>query len=189
VLGLSAFDRPHPQLQCQRAIEALLFDYYVDEQTSISESGYNSEPQAKSIGYISKDSGANVKVGLFTDDNYKEISAVVFSSLGSWGKVRALADDRNALTIFHTVHDNPFSLGFRPIVNKTIKAEYTETILDGLRVYHNPFASYPLRPDIFRSPEVFQTYFSEADQEWVQECSSRNLLFRSCMILKIKKEL
>jgi hypothetical protein len=33
---------------------------------------------------------------------------------------------------------------------------YRENILDGLRVYHNPFAAHPLDLSLFDRPEVFQ---------------------------------
>jgi hypothetical protein len=45
---------------------------------------------------------------------------------------------------------------------KAKKANYTERLLDGLRVYHNPLATHPLDRGVFRHPDVFQSSYSEA---------------------------
>ncbi|MDB6158093.1 MAG: hypothetical protein JWO04_1799 [Gammaproteobacteria bacterium] len=61
--------------------------------------------------------------------------------------------------------DGIFFFGFRintrgdtPHIIREPKRHYTESLLDGLRVYHNPFATHPLDPAIFRHPQVFQVW-------------------------------
>ncbi len=105
VLAIAPFDRPHYQLQVQRAIEALLFDYYVDEQDVQDGDGIGFT--VKSLGSVKKESGADIRLGVFNDSQFNGISAVHFSTVGSWGKVRALADDRDALTSFTTLREGP----------------------------------------------------------------------------------
>ena len=39
-------------------------------------------------------------MGLFCTPEYSDVSAVIYSSLATWGKVRALADNPSALTIY-----------------------------------------------------------------------------------------
>ncbi|WP_063695688.1 hypothetical protein [Bradyrhizobium embrapense] len=39
VLAITAIDNPHARLTCQRAIEAVLFGYYVDEERYLREGG------------------------------------------------------------------------------------------------------------------------------------------------------
>lgn len=43
------------------------------------------------------------------------------------------------------------------------KRQYTENLLDGLRIYHNPFARHPLDPGIFRNPSVFQVWQEDGE--------------------------
>lgn len=43
------------------------------------------------MAYIPNSNGKNVELGIFTNDSYKEISAVVFSTTGTFGKVVAQA--------------------------------------------------------------------------------------------------
>ncbi|AUQ47418.1 hypothetical protein D1822_15050 [Phaeobacter inhibens] len=40
----------------------------------------------KKVSSVSKPSGAPVELGIFTNDSYKEISAVIFSTTGTYGK-------------------------------------------------------------------------------------------------------
>jgi hypothetical protein len=65
-----------------------------------------------------------------------------------------------------------------PLVTKGRKADYHESLLDGLRVYHNPNATHKLTKDIFRDNDVFQSYYSEEKQDWVYEDRTGLLLFR-----------
>jgi hypothetical protein len=69
---------------------------------------------------------------------------------------------------------------------KARKGEYKETLLDGLRVYHNPDASYPLDPAIFRTPDVMQTYYSQDAEDWEHEQTEGQLLFRSVLTQESK---
>ena len=96
-----------------------------------------------------------------------EVSALIFSSCATWGKVRALSADPNPHVVFTALRSNLNG----PIPHRIVanKEDYNETLLDGLRVYHNPDAYHPLDPAIFRSDEVMQSYFSKIENDWVYE--------------------
>lgn len=176
ILAIAPFDRPNFNLQANRAIEALLFDYYVDEESYLAKGNLEIELKGKAINKVTKDSGSPISLGVFNDNSYEEISAIVFSTTGSWGKVRALASDIHAFTYFDTIHYNPNSV--MPVRRRTPKANYRESILDGLRVYHNPFAKHPLDKSLFRSEEIFQAYYDFEKGDFAYEFSNKNLLYR-----------
>jgi hypothetical protein len=173
VLAITAFDSPHAILASQRAIEAVLFGHYVDEEKYLRE---GDELKGYEIDSVAKDNGSSVNVGVFKDEDFKYLSAVVFSSCATWGKVRALSADPNPDVMFEAVKYNPN--GTKPHFVKAKKANYTERLLDGLRVYHNPLATHPLDPRVFRHSDVFQSYYSEARNDWVYESKEGLLLFR-----------
>ena len=54
-------------------------------------------------------------------------------------------------------------------------AVYKEHLLDGLRVYHNPYADYPLDPELFGPDEVFQAT-SDGAANLVLLCPGTRLL-------------
>jgi hypothetical protein len=103
VLAISAFDRPYAQLSCQRAIEALLFGYYVDEEKYLREGGTLKGYQIESV---LKDNGAEVRVNLFRDPSFSWLSAVLFSSCATWSKVAALSNDPNPNMEFTALRRN-----------------------------------------------------------------------------------
>jgi hypothetical protein len=173
VLAVTAFDSPFAPLACQRAIEAVLYGYYVDEERFLKEGGVL---KGQRVHSVTKDNGSPIPVGVFGTHDFAWLSAVIFSSCASWGKVRALSSDPNPSVVFDAVKYNPN--GVVPHLIKARKSEYSESLLDGLRVYHNPTATHKLDVSIFRHNDVFQSYYSEEHQDWAYDQRDGLLLFR-----------
>jgi hypothetical protein len=152
VIAIAPFDRPASQLASNRPIIAALYGEYFDEETTIREQ--HNQVVHMSVSALTKPSGAEVPVGFFTDDAYADVSAVVYGPLATWGKLRALADAPQRVTIFQTLHPNPGHL--LPKVRSTRKAVYSDDLLDGLYVLHNPYAKRPLLTNAFDHPRVAQ---------------------------------
>lgn len=184
VLALAPFDRPFANLQAQRTIEALLFGYYVDEEAYMKEGDFSDQPKGQQIGSVLKRNGAPISVGLFNSGSAKEISAVVFNPTATWGKALALSQDPDSHSVFTAVSLNVS--GSIPHKTTLPKASYSEHLIDGLRVYHNPHASYPLPTEIFRNRRVFQAYWDHKEGTWVYEQNDGQLLFRNVQT-KIKQ--
>jgi len=171
---VTSFDQPFSFVACQRPIEAVLHGYYVDEERFIATQGPEGRLEGEQLQRVFKDNGSPLELGIFSSPAYSEISAVIFSSCATFGKVRALSSDPNPGIVFTAVRHNP--TGVQPYVVKQPKALYTERLVDGLRIYHNPFASRPLDPALFRHPGVFQSYYQNGD--WVYEAREGQLMFR-----------
>jgi hypothetical protein len=103
VLAVSAFDRAYARLTCQRASEAVLFGYYIDEERFLREGGALKGQRLESV---IKDNGSPVPLGIFASEDFAWLSAVIFSSCASWGKVMALSSDPNPNIVFQTVKCN-----------------------------------------------------------------------------------
>lgn len=176
VLGITAFDSPYARLACQRAIEGVLYGYYVDEERFLREGG---TLEGQQLAAVKKNNLAEVPMAVFGKEEFAWLSAVVFSSCASWGKVRALSADPNPNTFFTAVRLN--RSGLAPHVVRARKTEYSESLLDGLRVYHNPAATHRLDVSAFRHPDVFQLYYSQIVEQWIHEQRDGLLLFRSVL--------
>lgn len=61
------------------------------------------------------------------------------------------------------------------IFYKGPNTRYKEHLLDGLRVYHNPYADYPLDPELFGRNEIFQAT-SAGVADLVSLCPATRLL-------------
>ena len=89
---------------------------------------------------LKKSNGTNVPLGLFNDETYSDISAIMYSSLATFGKARALSNDiGNFLFRAVRIKDN-----YTPIEIVAQKDEYYESLCDGLRLFLNPYAKQPI---------------------------------------------
>jgi hypothetical protein len=156
VIGLASFDRPYSHYAVNRAIVAVLYGIYVDEETTIAK-GAN-ELIKYPVDAVVKNENASIPVGLFATDEYKDVSAIIYSSLVTWGKIRGLADNPEAMTIYNTCH-LPADGSIIPEVRFAKKSEYKEDIADGLHILHNPYAEHPLDISTFNHERVAQYFF------------------------------
>jgi len=177
VLAIASFDRAFAHLEAQRAVEALLYGYYIDEEAYIKARDFSNPPKGHQITQVLKHNGTPIDVGLFGSNIAKEISAVIFNPTATWGKALALSQDPQSKSVFTAMSLNVSGLIPHKIVLP--KALYSEHLLDGLRVYHNPYASHPLPKMIFRNRRVFQSYWNDVTKDWVYEQYEGQLLFRT----------
>lgn len=159
VIGIASFDRPLAHLAALRPVTAALYGLYHDEEATPRDAtcvvSYN-VAQARKNAYV------NIDLGLFCDNSFADVSAVIYSSLVTWGKIRGMADNPTARTLYTTFHPQEESL--LPRVLTRLKRDYSEHLLDGLMVLHNPFATHPLSDDVFDHPRIAQVRLTPSGQ-------------------------
>lgn len=154
VIAIASFDRPFAHFAAARPILATLYGLYHDEEATI-ESGSKSIISYNVEAAVKKEN-VNIAMGLFCTPEYSDVSAVIYSSLATWGKVRALADNPSALAVYTTFTPRENSL--YPKVHQAKKNDYIEHLADGLYILHNPFAKHPLPKETLSHPRVAQGY-------------------------------
>lgn len=174
VIAIAPFDRPLAHLAANRPIMATLYGIYFDEDATIAAQAKN--VITHDIEAVTKHDTANVPVGMFSDDAYKDVSAVVYGPLATWGKVRALADAPKRKIQFTTVHPSS-GPGLMPEVRTATKANYVEHLLDGLYVFHNPYAERPLSASVF-DHERLGRFIVRPDGDLEERCPDDFLLMR-----------
>lgn len=80
VVAIAPFDSEHSLMQNNELINLVLFGIGAP---SLDADDFGKQSK---IEEVFKPSGAAVKMGIFTNDSFKEISAVIFSTLGTFGK-------------------------------------------------------------------------------------------------------
>lgn len=174
VLAIAPFEQPGSHLQLYRPIEALLYDYYVDEAECLANpERFPNGPVGKSLGSVQKDNGAEIELGFFDCPRFSHISAVIFSHLGTWGKVDAMCGNPSA--IIQSVWSSPN--GLKRVVARG--NECKEKITDGLRIYHNPYAFNPLPLEVFRREGVVQTWTDPINRVMTVEQADNSLQTRT----------
>lgn len=184
VVAVSNFDQPYSFMAASRPIDAVLHGYYVDEEKFIASKERGERLEGEALDKVLKNNGSPIELGMFSSPAYKEISAVIFSNCANMGKVRAMSSDPGSGIAFTALRQNMNSS--QPHVIQEPKRRYQEHLLDGLRVYHNPFAVHPLDRSLFRHPVVFQSYW---ENDWVYEQREGQLLCRWVNVAMSRSEL
>ncbi|MCX6073619.1 MAG: hypothetical protein NTY39_04790 [Campylobacterales bacterium] len=89
VIAIAPFDSHHSYTQNNTLINRVLFGI---EPPTINE---NKEPVSNKISHIINNNGESIELGIFTNDSYKEISAVIFSTTGTFGKAVVQSNVKN----------------------------------------------------------------------------------------------
>jgi len=174
VLAIAPFEQPDFQYQYDRPIQALLYDHYVDETAYFKDrSKYPNGPPSRLLGSVEKDSGTTIDMGIFMSDAWQEVSAVIFSCVATWGKAVAMSTQQPCGTVETSWGEGPQGIPKRRTV--PIGAP-SETISDGLIIFHNPHATNPLKLDTFRRVGVVQHFLTSDD--WQDEGKDGSLQFR-----------
>jgi hypothetical protein len=178
LLAIAPFEQPWFNLQVYRPIEALLYDYYVDEQEYLANpERFPGGLESKSLGSVTKDNGSEIELGFFNCERFSHVSAVVFSNVATWGKVDALSG--NPMMVVSTQWETDQGISHRT----ASFGKVGETIIDGLRIYHNPYAKHPLPANIFKRPGVVQTWTDPDKMEMMTEGRENSLTLRSAFVI------
>ena len=157
IIALAPFHAPYHYFCADVPIRSVLYDYYVDESALLNnpQEYPDGRPPTKHLGVVKKDNGSGIPLGLFNDERMREVSAIIFNPTATWGKIDALSqcDDQSVFYFFTLKCDNGMITS-----NILPKYRYSESIFSGLQIYHNPFASYPISPDLFGRDEVTQCF-------------------------------
>ncbi|MBY5545992.1 hypothetical protein HFO61_03905 [Rhizobium leguminosarum] len=103
-------------------------------------------------------------LGIFNRPEFACVSAIMYSSVATYGKVRALGRSTEHFVFQATRIRN--NLELIPIA--ATKGDYVESLRDGLRVFHNPNANAPLPFELFEPLDIRE--FRMIDGEMFTTC-------------------
>jgi hypothetical protein len=131
IVAISNFGTQDFYLQGDAPMQMLLFDIGKEKE-------------------IYKVNGAPISLGLFRTPALSHISGVLYSSLATFGKARALGNDEGDIT-FRAVRKKE---GAEPTYITAQKQEYKESLTDGLVLHTNPYAAVPFDAQLFDDPGI-----------------------------------
>ncbi|MGH0586558.1 hypothetical protein ACQVQY_10660 [Bacillus mycoides] len=109
---------------------------------------------------IKNESTAKIDLGIFFDESYTDVSAVIFSTTTTMGKLTATVashnQDYNEKLVYNFYRD--FLDENEPYKVSLISPESQEALTDGLFVFHNPNTKNPLPLETFHGPGITQYY-------------------------------
>lgn len=152
VICLAPFEQPFFLMQNDNAVKRVLYGF----DRLISEDDYERNTrtihgQTRTTSVL-KPNGALVPLGLFTRPGLEHVSAVIFSNTATLTKVRALVGEGSYPVVLTGCRYNAKELRYR--VDQALRPDYKESLLDGLHVCLNPFATHPLPTEAFEGREI-----------------------------------
>lgn len=104
---------------------------------------------------------SEIPIGIFKDDNYKHISAIIFSCTTTLGKLTSLDISNGNQNQINSVLNirNDFEKPFYKI--QVVSKENPEFLDDGLVIFHNPKANNPLDEKLFSKSNAIQVLPNE----------------------------
>lgn len=178
VIALAPFEQRFFSLQNDRPIRAVLYDEYVNEDKYLDNPElFPDGPPVENLGFVEKDNGAEIPLGIFNDSQYECLSAVIFNNAATFSKLQALANKNGEKVMITSTWSTPPTGKTEHIGGWS--SEYKENITDGLMVFHNPFAKYKIDPETFRAERIFQVYPGEEEWTLIFENHEDRLLTRN----------
>lgn len=151
VLAVGSFDQVNYGREYIYPMLALLYGlYFLPPQNSYCEKSEIIKPGTQS----------KIPIGIFTNNHYSEISAIIFSCTLTLGKLTSLSISRgneslNSVICFRrTDRDSQ-----EKFLLQEVSQDIPEDIADGVFVFHNPYAKNKLPNELFSKIAVTQLFF------------------------------
>lgn len=144
VIAVAPYEQPMFFIQNNEAIIRVLYAQGVDKENDFVE-----VVVSKAI----KNKKTPLELGLFTNDEYKHISAIIFSTTATLGKVITQTSLKRDIRSSWYHPEKGLVMELRD------NAMHFETHLDGLQVHHNPFAEKKLPLEEFDNYEITHYFY------------------------------
>lgn len=117
--------------------------------------------------FVLKDNNSPIQLGLFCDDTYKHVAAVVFSCVATHGKLCAMAvSQQKTLLLPQQILNIRHDYDFPHFKLQEVSVKVPETLTDGLFIFHNPYAENPLSDEVFKKTDAIQIHVKGKDLQF-----------------------
>ena len=157
VIAISSYDQINYGKEFYYSMMALLYGLY-----------YNVEKKRfeRKSTILKPGTDSPIPLGLFCDNSYEHVSAVIFSCTVTLGKLTALSISQGNFSMNGVLQIKLDSE--EPLYKiKPISPESPEELEDGVFVFYNPYAKNPLCQDIFENTSVVQVRLRDKTKEQI----------------------
>ena len=137
----------------------VLYNAYYDpeDRENLKIYGYdNLDHEYKYKDTYLKSNGTQLELGLFSTEKYKHISAIIYSCTMTLGKLTSLCVNHSTPKFIVTEWEEHKKLRYSNTISD-------ESLLDGLFIFHNPYAEKEFSNDFFNQKGITNIYFNEDD--------------------------
>lgn len=150
IIALSGYEQINYGNNFYYAMMALLYGLYYDNLN---------DKYTEKTSIVKKETNSQINLGFFQNDNFNHISAIVFSSTLTLGKLTSLAISQNKSSLKTNSVLN-IRLDNEPPYYKlqVVSDKNPEYLSDGLFIFHNPFAENPIDRDLFKNTNAINIF-------------------------------
>lgn len=131
VIALSSYDQINYGKESFYSMVALLYGFYFSPETY----SYN-----KKNSILKPNTNSEIKLGIFSDKKFSDISAIIFTSTLTLGKLTSLVLSEGQHSLNSAILVKQYDEDDIRCVVQTVCPDFPETLFDGLYVFHNPNA-------------------------------------------------
>lgn len=164
VVAVAPFEQPLFFTQNNEAIIRVLYGQGIDS---------SNEFQEASIPFAMKNESTPLELGLFTNDKFKEISTIIFSSIATIGKAITQTELSRDIRVSRFHEEKGLMMEIKP------NDKHFETHLDGLQIHHNPYAKIKLNSDLFDRYEITHYFYDPAKKKIDNQQKSYTIISRN----------
>jgi hypothetical protein len=153
IIAIAPFDQKLTFNQNNIAINNILYGQMIKHNLFEKDK----EPKCEIVynSTIEKNEKTSLDIGIFKTDKYKEVSAIIFSTMATISKAITQSDLKCKVRLSR-FHEEKGLL--RDIIKNE---ECNESHLEGLQIYHNPFAINPLDEREFNKYEITHYWYDK----------------------------
>jgi len=153
IIAIAPFDQKLTFNQNNIAINNVLFGQMV--RHNLLEKNEKAKCEIIYNETILKNENIELDIGIFKTDRYKEVSAIIFSTMATMSKAITQSDLRCKVRL------SKFSEEKGLVIDIIENEDCNESHLEGLQIYHNPFALNPLDEREFSKYEITHYWYDK----------------------------
>lgn len=185
VIALGSFDQPFFHMEYDRGMLPVAYGLYTDENANFDgDIAYqHGNCPVKHMKHILNHNNSRIDLGLFTNEGMKWLSAIIFSCTATISKFRINQIDEKNLIVFEGQFlDEDLTLHNIRAKN----TDFPEELVDGLQVYHNPFAVNPLNCAFLDSQGITHYTYNTEYGYFERHINERSLVMRNSKVFILK---
>ena len=156
IVAMASFDQINYGREFIYSMLALLYGMYYDNSQGI---------YCAKTTITKYNSNTEIPIGIFLNDHYEDISAVIFSCTLTLGKLTSMSISSGNYS-FNNVINIRQELDSKRYLLHEVSLQCPEDIADGVFVFHNPNAKNKLPKEFFGSLAVTQFFLEDEDLKY-----------------------
>lgn len=152
IIAMGSYDQVNYGREFVYPMVALLYGLYFDVEN---------EDFSQKEKIVKPETEAEILLGIFRNEEYNNISAIIYSCTVTLGKLKSLSISKGDPSLLNEVYNINRNLETSRYLLRKVAQNNPENIADGIFVFHNPNAKNKLPENFFKELAVTQFFYED----------------------------